>query len=318
VTTGNFTIRNRLTLDQSSILVPSGRVIGLSDHPVLIDGAGEIILDGATSSTLIQTYTGSELTVGPGVTIRTGPNGGGTISRSTLPVMNQGTISAETREKSLIVSSLVSNIGLLQSRNGSQLRVDSSSFTNQGEMRLDNGRITLVGSNFANGVNGAVTGTGDFELAGTPLTNFGQLSPGLPLGQLAIRGSLAMQPLSSLLIELGGTAVNQFDSVLVNVNATLGGNLVVAARDGFKLDFNQRFLIVNVIGSASGQFAGLNEGAQVGVFNDRPLFITYKAGNGNDVALFTAVSEPTSSTAGLMAFVALISSRAVRRATCQR
>ena len=313
VTTGNFSIRNRLTLDQSSIVVPSGRMIGITDHPVLIDGAGEIVLDGVTSNTLIQTYNGSELTVGSGVTIRTGPNGGGTISRSTLPVMNQGTISAETKDKSLIVSGTVSNTGLLQSKNGSQLRIDSNGFTNQGEMRLADGRITIVGNSFANGVGGVVTGKGDLELAGTPLTNFGQLSPGLPLGQLAVRGSLVMQPSSSVLIELGGTTANRFDSILVNVNAVLDGNLVVTARDGFNLGLNQRFLIVNVIGSAAGQFAGLGEGAQVGLLNDRALFITYKAGNGNDVALFTAVPEPTTSAAVVMALVALVSYKRIGR-----
>jgi hypothetical protein len=56
-------------------------------------------------------------------------------------------------------------------------------------------------------------------------------------------------------------------------------------------------LIADVVGVLSGQFSGLGEGALVASFGGQDLFISYAAGDGNDVALFTAVPEPG---AGLM------------------
>ena len=44
--------------------------------------------------------------------------------------------------------------------------------------------------------------------------------------------------------------------------------------------------------SLQGRFFGLNEGELVGNYGGRDLFITYSAGTGNDIALFTAVPEP--------------------------
>ena len=40
--------------------------------------------------------------------------------------------------------------------------------------------------------------------------------------------------------------------------------------------------------AVSGAFTGLGEGDLVGTFGDMELFITYAAGDGNDIALFTA------------------------------
>ena len=73
---------------------------------------------------------------------------------------------------------------------------------------------------------------------------------------------------------------------------TLDGRLSVGFLNGFTLSDNQQFLIGNIAGSRNGFFSGLGEGSLVGNFSGRDLFITYGAGNGNDVALITAVPEP--------------------------
>jgi len=58
--------------------------------------------------------------------------------------------------------------------------------------------------------------------------------------------------------------------------------------DGFALGIiGQEFEIIDA-GTLSGMFAGLAEGALVGNFGGTDLFISYVAGDGNDVSLFTA------------------------------
>jgi hypothetical protein len=308
---GNVTIRNQLTLDNASILIPSGREMDISEQPILIGGMGEIILDGVTTTTLIQTFTATNLTLGPNIYVHTGPNGGGTISRSNIPVNNQGTISAETKDKTLIVGGALSNAGVLQSKNASQLRLDTTTWTNHGQMKLDGGKITVTGTSFTNGASGIISGQGDFELTRSLLLNGGTISPGVPLGQLNIKGGLTMQPTSMTLIELGGTLTSEFDSIAVSLNSVLAGQLNVSLANGFHLLPNRTFLILNTAGTSSGRFIGLSERARVGTYDNVDLFITYTAGNGNDVALFTVPESATGP--ALIAFALAFS--AMRRTT---
>jgi len=58
-----------------------------------------------------------------------------------------------------------------------------------------------------------------------------------------------------------------------------------------------------VADTISGQFTGLPEGALVQTIGGVDLFISYAAGDGNDVALYTTVPEPT--TAAMLALAAL-------------
>jgi hypothetical protein len=75
---------------------------------------------------------------------------------------------------------------------------------------------------------------------------------------------------------------------------------------------NRTFLILNTTGNSTGQFAGLPEGARVGAFDNLDLFITYKGGNGNDVALFT-IPEPLAGPSLAAIAVMLTAARVFRR-----
>jgi hypothetical protein len=108
------------------------------------------------------------------------------------------------------------------------------------------------------------------------------------VGNNTVGGNLAMTAGDSLVIRLGGTAPTQFDSLAVNGDIALAGSLNVSLTGGFTIEPDQSFTIVEIAGAASGNFAGLAEGATVGSFGGTDLFITYAGGNGNDVALFTA------------------------------
>jgi hypothetical protein len=101
-------------------------------------------------------------------------------------------------------------------------------------------------------------------------------------------------------IELGGSANYDFHRIdtehdFIEVTGDLiinGGTLEVSLIDDFKLQRGQEFIIAKVDGELIGQYDGLSEGALVGHFdsiygNKIGLNITYTAGNGNDIALYT-------------------------------
>lgn len=128
----------------------------------------------------------------------------------------------------------------------------------------------------------------DFDLT----NNGGILSPGAVVvgqspGVTQIAGDLTITA-GSLVIELGAT---DYDRLTVAGDVTLGGTLDVSLLEGVALDSGMVFEIVEVGESLAGQFANLDEGSLVGNFG-KNLFITYQAGDGNDVALFTAPSLP--------------------------
>ncbi len=126
------------------------------------------------------------------------------------------------------------------------------------------------------------------DLVDFDVTNDGGIiAPGESAGVTEITGSLTVND-GSLAIELG---VAEHDQLIVAGNFLIGGTLDVALLDGLSLDAGISFEIIDVGGELSGQFDGLNEGALVGNFGMN-LFITYAAGDGNDVALFTLSALP--------------------------
>ena len=72
----------------------------------------------------------------------------------------------------------------------------------------------------------------------------------------------------------------------------------------------QEFLIADVAGDLSGQFDGLNEGDLVAQFGPARLYVSYLAGDGNDIALLTLVPEPSTC---LMLLAATIAVCRIRR-----
>jgi len=132
---------------------------------------------------------------------------------------------------------------------------------------------------------------------------FGDLRPGNSPAIVSFGGDLEMGVNSVMYIELGGLLAGEFDQLLVAGDLSLDGILAVSLIDGFSLGFNQEFLIADISGQRNGFFDGLNDGDLVGNYGGFDLFINYGAGNGNDIALFTAVPEP--GTAGLMGLMML-------------
>lgn len=106
---------------------------------------------------------------------------------------------------------------------------------------------------------------------------------------------LVLESGSMLEIELGGLLPGtEYDQFIVAGDASIFGDLSVSLINGFELSAGQQFLIGDIGGGLTGQFAGLNEGGLVGTFGDHDLFVSYRSGRGNSISLFTAVPEPSS------------------------
>ncbi|HEX6962391.1 MAG TPA: hypothetical protein VF175_11025, partial [Lacipirellula sp.] len=157
-------------------------------------------------------------------------------------------------------------------------------------VNLSGGR--LIAKSIAMGAGGAFNFNGGVLSAGTVgfdlVNNGGTIAPGNGLGASHVMGDLTINA-GALAIELGGSGPGEFDRLMIDGAATLGGSLDVSLLDGFALGPNSVFEILDIAGARAGEFAGLGEGALVGDFGEK-LFITYAAGDGNDVALYTAAS----------------------------
>ncbi|GAB5406574.1 MAG: hypothetical protein Aurels2KO_48050 [Aureliella sp.] len=218
----------------------------------------------------------------------------------------------------------------LNIRSGGIVEIEDNEYwgglTGNGTLALEGGHARLGQGNQSTSFNGTIRGSGDFAKTGSGDFTFNGDASGLAgdftvmdgtlsgTGQfnqlmveagaaLAIGNSpgiiniddLVLESGSLLEIELGGLlAGTEYDQFRVNGDASIFGGLAVSLTDGFQLSFGQEFLIGDIGGNLTGQFAGLSEGGLVGKFGEHDLFVSYRSGSGNSIGLFTAVPEPSS------------------------
>ena len=168
-----------------------------------------------------------------------------------------------------------SSVNLTQSADYLELLGDTTihggaTFSGRGELRNAAGATLLL----RDGAN-----------VGVELLNEGTLAIGGPAG-VANVSEYRQAAGGTLGIDLGGTAAGEFDSLHIASSTQLAGNLDVDLLTDFTLAPAQQFKILEIDGNATGQFAGLAEGAMVGTPGEE-LFISYVGGDGNDVVLYT-------------------------------
>ena len=186
----------------------------------------------------------------------------------------------------------------------------SSLLTNEGMIHTTSGNSIIFGNVHSNGSFQAETGSSlifadDFfgadEFSGGGAVTFqGGLNPGLSPGTIEFSGDVILGENSMTTIEIAGLTSDEFDRlVFANPDSILtieeGAALDVQLINGFGLGYSQEFIFSDLAGSNStvGTFSGLGEGDLVGSFGGFDLFISYAAGSGNDISLFTAVPEPS-------------------------
>ncbi len=167
---------------------------------------------------------------------------------------------------------------------------------------------TSAGSNTV--IFGEASGAGAYTGTGTVFFE-GDLRPGNSPDSVLFEGDVVLGTGAHWFLELAGTEVGLYDQMIVQGDLALDGLLTVDLIDGFQLLANQEFIIAAVGGDLSGQFLGLNDGDLVGNFGGRDLFISYSAGTGSGVRLFTAVPEP--GTAGFLSLAVTLATLLRRR-----
>ena len=139
---------------------------------------------------------------------------------------------------------------------------------------------------------GSVSGAGNYTGTGTVFFE-GDLRPGNSPDVVSFEGNVTIGSTASTLLEIAGQQLGDFDRLEIAGDLDLSGELQVWLSGGFELTPNQQFEVFDIAGMRQGMFANFDEGDLVGTFGGQELFITYSAGDGNDIALFTAIPEPS-------------------------
>jgi len=179
-------------------------------------------------------------------------------------------------------------------RTGSTMQVQESSF--HGKLIVDG---TVTGPSL-DGLNifGTLSGTGVISTGARLVGPDAQINPGgigttglLTMGNLFVSTDPqnASAGRGGFVFELGPSS---FDRLTFTRDLFLGGSLSISLLDGFTLGPNLSFPIIDVQGMLWDTFDGLGEGATVANFGGWDLHVSYAAGNGNDVVLYT-VPEPS-------------------------
>ena len=260
-----------------------------SDTGILgvINNTGSIEIVSTGSQTDLEvTFGGATLTGGGTVTL-SGDNAGindvingthtltigdqtiqgvGNIGRSSINIINNGTILANNATAQLTVDVAgadFDNDGTLQASNGATLRV-------VGDL---NGSSTAILAG-----DGTITATGeDIQHAG--LITVGDDS----IGSLVLDANVILDPTAEIQIEIGGTAEGQFDVLTVNDDLTVDGLLSLVFTDGFTPEADDTFEIISS-GSLNGSFANVVDGGTLPTADGSGQF-TVNFGPGNSVVL---------------------------------
>ncbi|MBL8892412.1 MAG: hypothetical protein JNL67_20720 [Planctomycetaceae bacterium] len=235
--------------------------------------------------------------------------GGSLTNQASGFITGRGTFIAQRLDNhgSIAVSGTSDFIGDVNNFHGALIVTSANATTtfydrvvNNGEIRTSSNGNTVFFEDISGA--GSFTGTGSvfFE---------GNVNPGNSPGLVNFEGNLTLGSDSHTLIELGGLNAGASDQFKVAGDFNILGSLSVAMWDNFELGSNMSFLIADIGGNRLGMFQGLGEGDLVGQFSGQDLFITYSAGSGNDIALFTAVPEPSSFLLCLLATLGLVASR---------
>jgi hypothetical protein len=106
-----------------------------------LDGTGQILFSGEWGNNYVRPVDGGQLTIAPAITLRTAGQPG-VIGDATLPLVNQGSILAETNSITLVGANVV-NQGVVQAKEGT---LGMNQLENQGAVVLSHSTLTLDGS----------------------------------------------------------------------------------------------------------------------------------------------------------------------------
>lgn len=240
----------------------------------------------------VATLAGNNTTVEPGGRLELG-SAASQVTLAGAQQIGSGTLVLRDADAALLGGTTTMAGGRLEIESPAGARLEGP-LTGHGTVEgavVNDAFVGAAGGSFT--LLGPVSGTGGY--AGD-IRFEGVFSPGRSPTFVTFQHDMTLGAGATLEIELGGLLPGfEHDALDVFGTARLDGALSVALIDGFGLDLNQTFDILRA-GELVGMFDGLAEGGRVGTFGGYDLFITYAAGDGNDVRLYTssvtAIPEP--------------------------
>ncbi len=224
----------------------------ISLQPVELS-SGSLTLTNASTFSSSFTLSGGTLS-GPGIVSVSGPSSslawsGGAMAGSGTFFL--GANRTGNLNGALTLDRLFQNDGLL-TLSGATI-TGTGSITNSGTL-TGAGTLNLTSLNLNGG-----NLTGNLLITANVSNQGGTVTPGASPGALTINGNYVQSPGGTLVVEIGGTTGgSQYDQLIVNGNATLGGTLSVTLINGFVPTGGETFTVVQSSGAVSGTFASTN------------------------------------------------------------
>jgi hypothetical protein len=319
-------------------LVMNGNLSTETDYPIQFRGY-DMSLGGSANVSFVRsgiwTYDGINARDGesPGATFAVGPdvvfNTPYGIVRADNMVFEGVFLAAERPDRygqcQLDVIDTLTNYGTIREirtgENPGMMLINAQTLINYGTLDVESHRITVASLILAGGsvagdytVADGKTFGGSGTIGGTLTARPGSvISPGSSPGHLSMQ-NLVLDPLSTLVMEIGGTDPASYDQMLVEQTATLAGALLLSLESGYSpLPGDTAYLIARLDGD--GFFDGMTEGMQI-LIDSMPAIITYQANwtgsaltsswtGGNDVGVMF-VPEPACSALILLGLPLLI------------
>jgi hypothetical protein len=218
---GSVTINDGLTLNHANVLLGNASVTTygslyfaqVSNPNLVLGGTGTIVFGAFGVVDVLGSALGVTLTIGSGITVE---GSGGTLEGN--PIVNKGTIDADSAGFDITVNCTFSNQGTLEASNGGGIHIiNSPNVFNSGPISVGTGSQIVIAGNL-------------------------QQSGGL-------------QQFGSLSVAIGGTAANQYGSVSISGSASLRGILNVNFVNGYAPNVGDTLPTVLTYRSVSGSFA---------------------------------------------------------------
>lgn len=231
VSIGEVKILNNLTLaNNARVTIDSALGADIANMTFAgnqsIFGSGELVFD--RDGDRVNAEVGGSLTIGNGVTVRSG-NRGGLLGIAGADLHNQGTISSATSSWPMTVAAdIFTNSGLVRVSQNSTLNMTADSITNSGQFNVETG--TLNNSSIINN-SGVILGRGTIN---GDILNSGTIQPGSLTGPgILTAGDVDQTTTGTLAILLAGTTPGTGSSKLIADTVVLNGTVSVSLVDGY-------------------------------------------------------------------------------------
>ncbi|MEM7454699.1 MAG: hypothetical protein AAF456_10150 [Planctomycetota bacterium] len=280
-------------LGEGELTIENGAYVETSSFYVGSQGRYGVTIDGAGSQLIADNITLEELTF----TATTICNGGAISAQNQFEIgdlsqlildgafADAGQLSVDgellVRNADVTAPVVVSNTGLINAESGINT-ISGDVSLNNGTIVVEDGAELEVVGNFDG--NGDLSGTGLLRLRGA-------LNLGTTPQVFQFDGTLLAGFGSNIVFKIGGTSPSQYDRLNVgrfDTGVFDFGSFQIQFANGFIPSQGQQFLLVTTDDLVNSTWDGYAEGDLVGTVAGEDIFITFEAGDGNDIAIYTS------------------------------